>query len=140
MNNRRSNNQRQQHYQQNRYQHSNQFSRLRSLEYERDRLERMLAGLDAEIDVLREKGMLLEAAKQAHMRHIPGAIAQVVLSNIGVGFLPPLARNWQYRHQQYLRTEEQLKHHALSLYTRRNALIAQLQQIEVQIDMLQYQP
>lgn len=132
--------QNQQHHSWNRsnrsqYDHRTQFSRKESLERELHYLERDLAALDAQIDALGEQGRLLEAAKNAHMASIPFAIGQVALSTLGVR-LPPVARTWHYKHQQYLRAEEQLKQHAVTLHARRCALVAQIEQIE----MLQYHP
>ena len=120
---------------QNRAQYSEQSTLKRELRYR----ENDLAMLDAQIDALGEKGNALEEAKKAHMQAIPFAIAQVALSTLGVRYLPPVARSWYYKHQQYLRTEEQLKQHALSLHTRRNGLVAQIEQLQTQIEMLQYQ-
>jgi hypothetical protein len=99
-----------------------------------------LAALDVQIDALGDKGRALVAAKNAHMGAIPFAIAQVALSTLGIKFLPPVARTWYYKHQQYLRMEENLKQYAITLYTRRNALAAQIEQIEIQISMLQFHP
>lgn len=134
----------QQNYQQNsnrsQYQNRAQYSEKSALQRELRYKEYDLTQLDVQIDALGEKGRLLEEAKKAHMQSIPLAIAQVALSTLGVRYLPPVARSWYYRHQQYLRTEEQLKQHALSLHTRRNGLVAQIEQIEIQIEMLQYQP
>jgi len=121
-------------YQSNRGQSFHKEQLERELRY----LERDLVSLDVQIDTLREKGMLLDAAKRAHMGGIPLALAQVALSTVGVQFLPPVARTWYYKHQQYLRSEEQLKYHALSLSIKRNALTAQIEQIEIQIEMLQF--
>lgn len=125
----------------NHFQSSNrgQFSRKESLERELHYLERDLAALDTQIDALGEKGRLLEAAKNAHLASIPFAIGQVALSTLGVR-LPPVARSWHYKHQQYLRAEEQLRQHAVTLHARRCALVAQIEQIQIQIDMLQYHP
>jgi hypothetical protein len=143
MNQRNSNYQQHNNYQQqNRYQQGNrfQYSRKEALERDLRYLERDLLGLDAQIDALGEKGRMLETAKNAHMGTIPLAIAQIALSTLGVRFLPPVARTWYYKHQQYLRSEENLKQYAVSLCVKRNALTAQIEQIEVQIEMLQYQP
>lgn len=117
-----------------------QFSHKDQLERDLRYLERDLITLDVQIDALREKGMQLQAAKNAHQAAIPFAIAQVALSTLGVRYLPPVARTWHYKNQQYLRSEEQLRQYALGLYTKRNALIAQMEHIEIQIEMLQYQP
>jgi hypothetical protein len=132
----------QQNFQQNRYQYQNraQSSQKETLQRELRYLERDLVALDAQIDALGEKGRLLEAAKAAHMQSIPLAIAQVALSTLGVRFLPPAARSWHYKHQQYLRSEEQLRQYAIALFARRNGLVAQIEQLAIQIEMLQYQP
>ena len=133
----------QNHYQQNsRYQQQNRYQSSRKELLERDLryLERDLAALDTQIDALGEKGRLLEAAKNAHLASIPFAIAQVALSTLGVRYLPPVARTWHYKHQQYFQAEEQLKQYGVTLYTKRNALVAQIEQIQIQIEMLQYQP
>jgi hypothetical protein len=116
------------------------FSRKEQLERDLYGLEREMMALDIQIDALHEKGRQLEAAKNAHQAAIPFAIAQVALSTLGVRYLPPVARTWHYKHQQYLRTEEQLKQHALSLYTKRNIVTAHMEYIEIHIEMLQYQP
>ncbi len=115
-------------------------SRKDELERELRYLERDLVSLDVQIDALGEKGRLLEQAKNAHMASIPFAIAQVALSTFGVKYLPPVARTWHYKHQQYLRSEENLKQFAVTLYTKRNALLAQMEHIEIHIEMAQYQP
>ena len=117
-----------------------QYSRKDSLERDLRYLERDLVALDVQIDALGDKGRALETAKKAHMGSIPFAIAQVALSTLGVKFLPPVARTWYYKHQQYIRMEENLKQFALSLYTKRNVLCAQMEHIEIQIDMLQFHP
>jgi len=131
-------------YQNNRYQQQqgNRFQPSRKELLERDLryMERDLAALDVQIDTLGDKGRALEAAKKAHMGSMPFAIAQVALSTLGVKFLPPVARTWYYKHQQYLRMEENLKQYAILLYTKRNALAAQIEQIEIQISMLQFHP
>lgn len=123
------------HQQNNRYQQQNRYQSSRKELLERDLryLERDLAALDTQIDALGEKGRLLEAAKNAHL-------ASVALSTLGVRYLPPVARTWHYKHQQYLQAEEQLKQYGVTLYTKRNTLVAQIEQIQIQIEMLQYQP
>lgn len=141
----------QRYNQQNTYQHGahnrsqynrsrDQASRKEQLERELHWLERDLTSLDAQIDALDEKGKLLEAAKNTHMQSIPWAIAQVALSTLGVRHLPPVARTWHYKYQQYLRAEEALKQHAVTLHYKREALAAQIEHIEINIDMLQFQP
>lgn len=115
-------------------------SRKDQLERELRYLENDLVKLDTEIDALGEKCRLLDAAKNAHMASIPFAIAQVALSTIGVKYLPPVARTWYFRHQQYLRTEEALRQHVVTLHYRREALASQIEHIEIMIEMLQYQP
>lgn len=115
-------------------------SRKQQLERDLRYLERDLVNLDAQIDALGAKGRLLEAAKNAHMASIPFAIAQVALSTIGVKYLPPVARTWHFRHQQYLRTEVALQQHAVSLHYKREALATQIEHIEIMIEMEQYQP
>jgi hypothetical protein len=142
MNHQRYNQQQNSQQNSNRFQYQNrgQSSEKSTLQRELRYLERDLANLDAQIDALGDKGRALEAAKNAHMRAVPFAIGQVALSTLGVRFLPPVARTWHYKYQQYLRSEEQLKQHALSLYAKRNGLVAQIEQIEIQIEMLQYQP
>src|ERR1700730_11076221 len=82
-----------------------QYSRKDSLERDLRYLERDLVALDVQIDALGDKGRALETAKKAHMGSIPFAIAQVALSTLGVKFLPPVARTWYYKHQQYIRME-----------------------------------
>lgn len=114
--------------------------RQEQLERELYALERELIALDAQIDALREKGRLLEDAKRAHQASVPFAIAQVALSTLGVRYLPPVARTWHSKNQHYLRAEEQLKQYALTLATRRQALLAQIEYVETQIEMLQYHP
>jgi hypothetical protein len=127
----------------NRYQQQGnrfQYSRKDSLERDLRYLERDLVTLDIQIDALGDKGRALESAKNAHMGAIPFAIAQVALSTLGVKFLPPVARTWHYKYHQYLRMEENLKQYAITLFTKRNALTAQIEQIETQIEMLQFHP
>lgn len=117
-----------------------QYSRKEALERDLRYMERDLVALDVQIDALGDKGRALEAAKNAHMGAIPFAIAQVALSTLGIKFLPPVARTWYYKHQQYLRMEENLKQYAITLYTKRDALAAQIEQIEIQISILQFHP
>jgi hypothetical protein len=125
MNNRRSHQQNHHHTSGNHAQyHPNRgpFSRKEQLERDLYGLEREMMTLDIQIDALHEKGRQLEAAKNTHQASVPFAIAQVALSTLGVRYLPTVARTWHYKHQQYLRAEEQLKQHALSLYTKRNII------------------
>lgn len=117
-----------------------QYSRKEALERDLRYMERDLVALDVQIDALGDKGRALETAKNAHMGAIPFAIAQVALSTLGIKFLPPVARTWYYKHQQYLRMEENLKQYAITLSTKRDALAAQIEQIEIQISMLQFHP
>lgn len=119
-----------------RYQSSPKEALERDLRYK----ESDLAALDVQIDSLKERGEALETAKRAHMGGIPLAIAQVALSTLGVRYLPPVARTWHYKYQQYCRMEENLKQYTITLHTKRNALAAQIEQIEIQISMLQFHP
>lgn len=119
-----------------RYQPSPKEALERDLRYK----ESDLAALDVQIDALGDKVRALDAAKNAHMGTVPFAIAQVALSTLGVRFLPPVARTWYYQHQQYVRMGNNLKQYAITLHTRRNALAAQIEQIEIQIEMLQFHP
>ncbi len=119
-----------------RYQPSPKEALERDLRYK----ESELAALDVQIDSLKERGEALEAAKRAHMGGIPFAIAQVALSTLGFRYLPPVARTWYYKYQQYGRMEENLRQHTITLHTRRDALAAQIEQIEIQISMLQFHP
>ncbi|HEU5381615.1 MAG TPA: hypothetical protein VFV38_39845 [Ktedonobacteraceae bacterium] len=124
----------------NRYQQYNRTqSRKDQLERELHWLERDLVILDAQIDALGEKGRVLEAAKNAHMQSFPWAIAQVALSTIGVKHLPPVARTWYFKHQQYLRSEEALKQHAVTLYYKRDALATQIEHTQIMIDVLRFE-
>ncbi len=122
------------------YGNRSQPSLKEQLERELRQLERDLVALDCEIDALGEKGRLLDCAKSSHMSQVPGAIAQVALSTLGVRFLPPVARTWYYKYEQYRRSEEILKQAALNLHTRRQAICAQMFQTEVQLEQLQYRP
>lgn len=142
--NNRNNRSQQNHFQQqsDRSQQGYRFQSSRKETLERDLryLERDLIAVDVQIDALQTKSRALADAKNAHLAAIPFAIAQVALSTLGVRFLPPVARTWHYKHQQYLRAEEQLKQYALTLFTRRNVLTAQIEYLTMQLDMLQYQP
>ncbi len=115
-------------------------SRKEQLERDLQYLEKDLVSLDAQIDALGQKGMLLEAAKNTHMQGIPGAIAQVALSTLGVKYLPPVARTWYFKYQQFLRSEEALRQHAVTLHYKREAIATQIEHIEIQIEMLQFAP
>ncbi len=144
MNNQRYASNQQNNYQRNgnnRYQQYNRTqARKDQLERELHWLEHDLLSIDAQIDTLGEKGKLLEDAKNTHMQSIPWAIAQVALSTLGVRYLPPVARSWYFKYQQYLRAEEALKQHAVNLYYKREALASQIEHIEIMIDMLQFEP
>jgi hypothetical protein len=123
----------------NRSQYSN-VSVKQTLEREIRQLEGELIAVDCQIDALGEKGRLLQAAKDAHIASVPLAIAQVAFSTLGLRFLPPVAREWNSKYQQYLRAEENLRQYALSLDTRRKTICAQLYRVETELEMLQYQP
>lgn len=117
-----------------------QYSRKEALERDLRYLERDLVALDVQIDALGERGRALETAKRAHMGEIPFAIGQIALSTFGVRSLPPVARTWYYKHQQYLRAEENLRQYIITLHIRRMTLAAQIEQIGIQIEMLQFHP
>ena len=146
MNNTRNNTRNQQTYGSqygNRSQHGNRSQKdyLKSqLESERRGLKRRLTTIDCKIDALGEKCHLLAAAQHQHQQAIPFAIAQVALSTLGLHFLPPVARTWYNKNQEYLRVKELLRVEALSLWTERNALTLQIQQIDDEIDILQFHP
>lgn len=114
--------------------------RKAQLERELRYLERDLVALDVQIDALGRKGQLLDAEKHAHMQRIPGAIAQVALSTLGVRYLPPVARSWYYKHQHLQQADFHLRQHALHLHTRREMLTAQIEQLTIQLEMLQFEP
>ena len=127
MNNQRHHNQQQNNGQNNGYRSQyRQYdpSQVRRAQLERDLqyLERDLVKIDSQLDALVKKGELLEQAKATHMRAVPFAIAQVALSTLGVRYLPPVARTWHYKHQQYLRAEESLRQRAVTLHYQREAL------------------
>lgn len=126
--------------QNNRYQQGRQYSRKDALEAQLRRLESDVLKLDARIDAAFQKGIALEAAKNQHMGSIPWAIAQVALSTLGVRYLPPVARTWHYRHQEYLRAEQALRLYCIDLNTQREALVAEIERIQIQLDVLQFHP
>ena len=144
------NNQRQYNQQQNNGQHNGYRSQYRpydrsqarkdQLERDLQSLERDLVKIDTQLDALVNKGMLLEQAKAAHLRAVPFAIAQVALSTLGVRYLPPVARTWHFKHQQYLRAEEALRQRAVTLHYQREAIETQIEHTQIMIDMVQYEP
>ncbi len=115
-------------------------SRKYALEAQLRRLESELVRLDARIDAAFQKGIALQAEKNQHMRSVPLAIAQVALSTLGVRYLPPVARTWHYKHQEYLRAEQALRLHCIDLHTQRQALEAEIEHTKIQLDVLQYYP
>ncbi len=115
-------------------------ARKDALEAQLRRLESEVVRLDARIDAAFQKGISLEAAKNQHLASIPWAIAQVALSTIGVRYLPPVARTWHYKHQEYLRAEEALRFYCIDLNAQREALVTQIEHIQTQLDVLQFYP
>ena len=119
---------------------SHQYSRKDALEAQLRRLESELVRLDARIDAAFQKGIALETAKKHHLASIPWAIAQVALSTVGVRYLPPVARSWHYKHQEYLRAEERVRLPCLDLHHQREALATEIEHIQIQLDVLQFHP
>lgn len=108
-------------YQNNRQQ-GNQ-SRKYALEAQLLRLESEMVRIDAAY----QKGVALEAAKNQHLASIPLAIAQVALSTLGLRHLPPVARTWYYKNQEYDRAQEALRLHCIDLNAQREALVIEIE-------------
>jgi exonuclease VII small subunit len=125
-------------YQNNRQQ-GNQ-SRKYALEAQLRRLESEMVRIDARIDAAYQKGIALEAAKNQHLASASLAIAQVALSTLGVRYLPPVARTWYYKNQEYDRAQEALRLHCIDLNAQREALAIEIEHIQTQLEMLQFYP
>ncbi len=116
-----------------------QESPKQALEREMRDLGRTLSDLDVLIDAQKDKWNELQAAKQRHQQQIPLAVGQVVLSAFGVR-LPPVARTWHYEQHRYTQSENVLRQHAINLATRRAQLVARMEQVQVDLDQLQFHP
>ena len=125
---------------QNGFQQPRQLSRRELLELDLRDLERELAKIDSEIDGIGTKSQLLVAARQSHMQSAPLAIAQVALSSLGMKYLPPVARLWYTKYQGYNRAEEALRFRTAELWEKRNGLNLQIEQVQTEIELLQFQP
>ena len=130
--------------QQNRYQNGfqqpRQLSRRELLDLDVHDLERELSKIDSEIDGIGTKSQLLVTARETHMQVAPLAIAQVALSTLGMKYLPPVARLWYTKYQGYNRAEEALRFRTAELWEKRNGLNLQIEQVQTEIELLQFQP
>lgn len=121
--------------------HSQNRSGRISLEYlrkERLHREMLLEQVHARIDELGQRGALLQAEQQAHMRSMPLGIAQVALSALGVRALPPIARQWYARQERLQEAEQHLRHEAVRLHAQLQALTQEIQLLDLEIDMQKY--
>lgn len=143
---RRNQQQQNNHYQQqNRsQQHDPNRSEKQQLERELRQLQHQLTTLDGQIDGLFFQGRQLEADLRQHQHAIPAAVATEILraatNAIGLPFLPPAYRNWNYKRERLLQMESNLRYRAIALKTQRDALVQQIEKIQIDIDLLRYQP
>ena len=133
------------HYQQQQHQsngsQSSQYRANGTLEYlkrEKFRRELLIEQVHTKIDALGQKGALLEAEQRAHMQSIPGAMAQALLTTIGVRSLPAVARHWYYKHQRLQEAEMQLRYQAIALQTQLRALENEIELLTIEIDIQQH--
>lgn len=149
MQNRNNRHQQNNYYQQNNGSQQNRSQQADPHRYERQNLERelrfqrsRLTTLDASIDALRTQGRQLEADIQAHHQAIPAAVAleigRAITNAIGIPFLPPAYRNWHYKRERLLQAESNLRYRAIGLKAQRDALVQQIEQIQIDIDLLKY--
>jgi len=135
------------HYQQQQQQQSggsqssqSQYRSNGTLEYlkrEKFRRELLIEQVHTKIDALGQKGALLEAEQRAHLLSIPGAMAQVLLTTIGVRSLPAAARHWYYKHQRLQEAEMQLRYQAIALHTQLQTLENEIELLTIEIDIQQ---
>ena len=81
---------------------------------------------------------MLKAEQQAHAQAIPSAIAQVVLSTLGVRTLPAAARHWYYKKQRLQDMEMQLRYQAIHLHTQLETLDHEIELLTIEIDIQQH--
>lgn len=129
--------------QQNRYQQSDPHRWERqNLERELRQLQRQLTLLDARIDAVGAQGVQLEADLLAHNQAIPATIAMEIgraLANaLRVPYLPSAARGWYYKRERMLQIQNNLKYQAIALFHQREALVQQIDQLMIEIDLLNY--
>lgn len=110
---------------------------LEYLKREKFRRELLIEQVHTKIDALGQKGALLEAEQRAHRQSIPGAMAQVVLTTLGVRSLPAAARHWYYKHQRLQEAKMQLRHQTIALHAQLHALENEIELLTIEIDMQQ---
>ncbi len=145
------NNQRHYNHQQNNHSQQNGYQRSQSdphrwerqnLEREQRQLQRQLTLLDARIDALGAQGVQLEADLVAHQAAIPATVAaevgRAIANAIRLPHLPSAARGWYYKRERMLQIQTHLKHQAITLFYQREALAQQIEQLQIEIELLQY--
>lgn len=131
------------------YQQQNRSQQADPNRWERQNLERelrqkqgQLTMLDARIDALGVQGKQIEADLQAHTATIPAAVVTEILravtNAVGIPFLPQAYRNWYYKRERLLQLENRLRYQAIAFYHQRQALVEQIEQLAIDIDLLKY--
>lgn len=115
-----------------------------SLERELRHLHSRLAALDAQIDALFFQMQQLDRDIQQHHSSIPATVAleigRAITNAVGIPFLPQAYRNWHYKRERLLQMESNLKYRAIALKQQRDALIQQIEQTQIDIDLFKYHP
>lgn len=113
-----------------------------NLERELRQLHSRLTTLDAQIDALFFQGQQLDRDIRQHHSSIPATVAleigRAITNAIGIPFLPPAYRNWHYKRERLLQLESNLKYRAIALKQQRDALVQQIEQTQIDIDLLKY--
>lgn len=110
---------------------------LEYLKREKFRRELLIEQVHTNIDALGQRRALLEAEQRAHTQSLPGAIAQVALTTLGVCSLPAAARHWYYKRQRLQEAEMQLHYQAIALHTQLQALENEIELLTIEIDIQQ---
>jgi hypothetical protein len=94
------------------------------------------------MDALGAQGDQLDADLAAHHAAIPATvvaeIGRAIASALRVPYLPSAARGWYYKHERMLQLKTNLRHQAITLLSQREALVRQIEQIQIDIDLLKY--
>jgi hypothetical protein len=113
-----------------------------NLEREQRQLQHQLSMLEARIDALGAQGAQLDADMAAHHAAIPATVAaevgRAIASAIRLPYLPSAARGWYYKRERMLQLKTNLQHLAITLHAQREALVQQIEQIHIDIDLLKY--
>ncbi len=116
---------------------SSSYRRARLVE-ERLRLQREMERTNAKLEALVARWDLWKQRRMALDGRRPLALAQTAASLLGVRYLPPIARQWEYESLRLNQERQWLENQGIAIHYTLDAFSREMSLIEIEISMVDF--